>query len=637
MSISDRYDEFQKDAVKAIRNDFVDKLNGRYLLVIPTGGGKTFTAVKAINDLYLNNVLSRNTDKVYWVAHRKELLTQAEATFVKYSNQSGIENICGEDVELCMLSEMQHKITNNSLKLVVIDEAHHGAANSYKKIFDRKDIGILGLTATPTRHDGKPLEFEKESFSIGFPDLVKKGIILKPHIHKIDGDSFDIADFSDDDLEALNTTSRNYKIVQSIKQNTHIFHKIIIYVGTIKHAQDLYAYICDSDVANDYDSISFVAGNNNSRNQDRDTFIEQEKLYDRSILVNVQVLSEGYDDPKVNTVIMATPTRSKLYYMQAMGRAIRLCPENILKKAHIVEIEDKLPNIRYRIDNRWLYSDVSDTLEPAVVDLTYSNESEFASLLHEIRLQFKVHNDLSCSRFDVSNRYSMLLFKRYVTADTYDHFGLLISNTNRLAISNMFNYISERASKYRTKKYNNHETIFTGIGRDAISVTGSGSDRMVIFDAMMNASMVCDGVPEALDFIKKGYPWLTFITMTYKSKDVIPDDLSAFLDDVINKDEIIDLISTNAYEADSCLVKLPLPLMSFVGKILTRNEFEQLKSVIDKLNNIKVTHKDTDHRREVDSIIADAILPIEVSYCRTLYLIARDNINYSYALRGHNE
>lgn len=637
MSINDRYDEFQKDAVKAIRNDFMSKLNGRYLLVIPTGGGKTFTAVKAINDLYLNNVLSRNTDKVFWVAHRKELLTQAESTFGKYSNQIGIDNICGNDVQLCMLSEIQHKISDSSLKLVVIDEAHHGAANSYKRIFDRNDIGILGLTATPTRHDGKPLEFEKESFSIGFPDLVKKGIILKPHIHKIDGDYFDIDDFTDDDLETLNTTSRNYKIVQSIKQNAQLFNKIIIYVGTIKHAQDLYKYICDSDIINDYESISFIAGNSNSRNQDRETFIEQEKVHDRSILVNVQVLSEGYDDPKVNTVIMATPTRSKLYYMQAMGRAIRLCPENILKKAHIVEIEDKLPNIRYRIDNRWLYSDVSDTLEPAVVDLTYSNESKFTSLLHETCLKFNVHNDLSCSSFDASNRYSMLLFKRYVTTDTYDHFGLLISNTNRLAISNMFNYISERASKYRTKKYNNHETIFNGIGRDAISVTGSGSDRMVIFDAMMNASMVCDGVPEALDFIKKGYPWLTFVTMTYKSKDVISDDLSAFLEDVINKDEIIDLITSNTYEAESYLVKLPLPLMSFVGKILTLNEFEQLKCIIDRLNNIKETHKDTDHRREVDSIIADSILPIEISYCSTLYLIARDNINYSYALRGHND
>ena len=637
MSISDRYNEFQKDAVMAIRNDFANKLNGRYLLVIPTGGGKTFTAVKAINDLYLNNVLSINNDKVYWVAHRKELLTQAEETFVKYSNQSGIDNICGKDVELCMLSEMQNKIAVNSLKLVVIDEAHHGAANSYKKIFDRKDIGILGLTATPTRHDGKPLEFEKESYSIGFPDLVKKGIILKPHIHKIEGDCFDIDDFSNDDLDTLNTISRNYKIVQSIKHNTDLFNKIIIYVGTIKHAQDLYAYICDSDIAGDYDSISFIAGSNNSRNQDRDSFIEQEKNYDRSILVNVQVLSEGYDDPKVNTVIMATPTRSKLYYMQAMGRAIRLCPDNILKKAHIVEIEDTLPNIRYRIDNRWLYSDVSDTLEPAVVDLTYSNESEFNSLLHETCLQYNVHNELSCSGFDVSNRYSMLLFKRYVTTDTYDHFGLLISNTNRLAISNMFNYISERASKYRTKQYNNHETIFTGIGRDAVSVTGSGTDRRVIFDAMRNASWVCDGVPDALDFIKKGYPWLTFVTMTYKSRDVISEDLSAFLEDVINKDEIIDLISSNAYEVDSYLVKLPLPLMSFVGKILTRNEFEQLSQIIDRLNQIKETHKDTDHRREVDSIVADAILPIEVAYCRTLYLIARDNINYSYALRGHNE
>lgn len=73
--------------------------------------------------------------------------------------------------------------------LVVIDEAHHAAPNTvrYGPLFARKNLGILGLTATPSRHDGEPLEFERRSFSIGFPDLVKLGIVLKPEVRKVQG------------------------------------------------------------------------------------------------------------------------------------------------------------------------------------------------------------------------------------------------------------------------------------------------------------------------------------------------------------------------------------------------------------------------------------------------------------------
>src|SRR5262249_14916411 len=132
------------------------------------------------------------------------------------------------------------------------------------------------------------------------------------------------------------------------------YKKVIIYVGTVNHVKSLYDQLLKSPLKEFYESISFITGSANSRGEDRAQFVEQEKKHKRSILVNVMVLSEGYDDPSVNTVVMATPSHSKLYYMQAMGRAIRHDPADPLKKAFCVEVEDTLPNIRYRIDNRWL-------------------------------------------------------------------------------------------------------------------------------------------------------------------------------------------------------------------------------------------------------------------------------------------
>ena len=106
--------------------------------------------------------------------------------------------------------------------------------------------------------------------------------------------------------------------------------------------------------------------------------------------MNVDVLTEGYDDPSVNTIVMARPTRSKLVYMQAMGRAIRHDPNNDAKTAYVIEIEDTLPNIRYRIDNRWLYAEISDALEPAVEDREYADVNGLNELLKGIYEQYGV-------------------------------------------------------------------------------------------------------------------------------------------------------------------------------------------------------------------------------------------------------
>ena len=67
-----RYDEFQREAVDNLINDFDENRAGRYLLVIPTGGGKTFTAVKAVNELFEKQVLDPTSDRVLWTAHRTE-------------------------------------------------------------------------------------------------------------------------------------------------------------------------------------------------------------------------------------------------------------------------------------------------------------------------------------------------------------------------------------------------------------------------------------------------------------------------------------------------------------------------------------------------------------------------------------
>jgi superfamily II DNA or RNA helicase len=636
VDIKERYDSFQKVAVQAIVRDFSRKSNGRYLLVIPTGGGKTHTAVKSICQLFNQNILNPAEHKILWTAHRRELLTQAEDTFKEIIREGETSCSLEENITLKMISQAPKVIQNNTnIKLVVIDEAHHGAANSYIPIFEKRDIGILGLTATPSRHDGQPLDFERESFSIGFPDLIKKGIILKPEVREIKGGIYKIPKFDEEDLEKLNNDERNQKIIRELSSHKDQYRKVIIYVGTKKHAEDLYKLLIATPLKAEYESISFIVGDRNSRNQSREEYVKTEQEYKRSILVNVQVLSEGYDDPTVNTVIMAAPSRSKLYYMQAMGRAVRIDPNDFLKKAYVVEVVDNLPNIRYRIDNRWLYSDISDALEPEVKDITYSSEQEFIDSLEKIYTNYNVPKSYHVyPEYNEDYRYSILLFRQYQGPGSDIHYPLLIDNENRTKVSNMYNFISERMVNFRNRQIN-FEAVFRMLGEDGTGIINDMNERKLIYDAMENACATCqEGEDGLLEYIKTGYPWITFIALNFRKREVdILEDLMDFIGEMVNKDDIYELLITKNYEKNSILIRLPLPLKSFVGKFITNLEFKEVEKIIEKLVETKELNGDKDHRMDVDLILRDAILPIEIKHSDSLVLIARDSVNYYMPLR----
>lgn len=631
-NISSKYDEFQKDAVDAICRDFVEKSNGKYLLVIPTGGGKTYTAVKSVCELYKRGVLEKGVDKTVWFAHRAELIKQAQDTFESYTQNNSQLTDIKNVVDVQMISAAPKKMSDKSIKLVIIDEAHHGAAKSYQSIFDNISVGVLGLTATPSRHDGKPLEFDRESFSIGFPDLVKKGIILKPEITRVTGGYYNLNNIVDDgELELLNENNRNRKICDHIVSKSFDYEKIVIFVGTKKHARDLFAMLSTSDAMRLYESISYIVGSENSKNIDRDEFIKLEKSYRRSIVVNVQVLSEGYDDKKINTVIMAAPSRSKLYYMQSIGRAIRVDPANIDKKAHIVEVIDELPNIRYRIDNRWLFSELNDVLEPSVIDVSYSSKDEFNAKLTELGIQYGFNaKNQARDEVDVQSRYSLLLFKKYVVGGSYASLPLLIDNNNRSSVCNIFNFLSERMSKY-CNKYN-YRQVFAILARDVQKIGLNDSDMRTIYDAMENAYQSCYAKEKSEAFITSGYPWITYAAFNYRQADELTDELMSFLDGMVNKEDIVDLIKSKNYEVNDHLIKIPLPFRNSIGKVLSSSDFEKFEALITSLRIINESECDAEQCDEVYDVFTNSTLPIEPKYMHGLVQIVKDETSYNILL-----
>ncbi len=623
-----RYDEFQLEAVAAIVEDFKTQRNGRFLLVIPTGGGKTYTAVKAVNQLFLERVLTEATDNVLWVAHRQELLEQAKDTFARFGARFPSARSFAKNVIFQMISSAHRALAEDpSIRMVVIDEAHHGAANSYQPLFSNPRIGVLGLTATPTRHDGKPLDFSRESYSIGFPDLVDRGIILRPEVRTVDGGTFGILDLDNTrDLEQLNTEARNRQIAQALLASPDDYAKVIIYVGTKQHAEDLTEALRATPLRARYESIAYVHGNKNSAGVDRAIFLAQEKKRTRSILINVEVLTEGYDDPKVNTVVMATPTRSKLVYMQAMGRAIRRDPNDDLKQAFVIEIQDKLPNIRYRIDNRWLYSDISDALEPAVRDIAFGDVTEFHAELGKLYDEFRVpSNERALPLLKDGVRYGLLLFKVYRGPNDHTHTALLIDNSNRLAVTNFYNFLSERMTVLARDHVNSAAALAMARADCVVPPVPNATQRL-IYDAMCNCVSAAPDIAAAM-------PWITFVAMRLRRElNTLPQDLLDFLEGMINRDEIIETILRREFLPDSILLRVPLPLVGSIGRILTAPEWAAVDAVIAGLRNIKETAAGSDHRPAVRNLLDGHILPLPVGDAPSLVLIARSPEPYCYRL-----
>ena len=635
-----RYDKFQSEAVSNIAQDFSTDRAGRFLLVIPTGGGKTMTAVKAIVELYKREILKQK-DRVVWVVHRIELSKQAKKAFTRYFELEGSINL-HERIDVIMLSEVKEYINENpSVSFAVIDEAHHSAATSYAPFFSRLNFGILGLTATPSRHDGQQLPFNRESYSIGFPDLVRMGVLIQPKVEIINGGRYEIGFISNDGsgLEVLNNDIRNQRILDCLENYSDKLSKVIIYVGTQKHACDLFDLIRESKFSLKYHTVALVLGDVRRRvlmsdgsiveDEIRTDFIDALKASPTAIIVNVDVLTEGYDDPTVNAVVMARPTKSKLIYMQAIGRAVRLDPDNLSKQAFIIEVEDELPNIRYRIDNRWLYSDVSDLLEPSVIDRFYSDKPQLKKLLESLFEEYKVPNEYrELPEIEDHDRVTLLLFKIFSGDNQFEHLPLVITNANRLAASSFFNFVSLKMNRIQDLDIEQGLRPVLEVCKN-FKVLNDVRGRKLVFGSMQNAFKLISLGDDATATCKSGAPWITFVATRLQLENLdLPQDFLEFTADMVNKESVRESLRSETISQDFAIAKFPLPLSGFVGVFLSEREMHSMIAIVDCLVSYSMEEDPLKQWSITTNVIGTATLPIEKRYIEALPIIVREKVDY---------
>ncbi len=389
----------QKEAMKELTEQS-KKDKFKSLLVIPTGGGKTFTAVYWILKEMINN-----KKKVLWLAHRHELLNQtlktaAESAYkdvlpnrekfsyriisgsLEHDNPVNIKKeddfiIASKDSLNYNKEYLQMWLEHNKDNVcLVIDEAHHATAKTYRNIIkmvensSENDVKIIGLTATPTRTNENEKGLLGKIFSDGIcysvdlKSLVNNGILSKPEFIDLKTDYKMDRELNSYELNALRrfqnmpdtiakqialNKERNNFIVNHYIENKSKYGKCLIFAINIDHAIALNALFNDKGIKSDFVVSNIKDGQTGvSRStQDNERKILEFRNDELDVLINVNILTEGTDIPNVETVFLTRQTTSSILMNQMIGRGLRGKSAGGTENAYIVSFID---DWKYRIN-----------------------------------------------------------------------------------------------------------------------------------------------------------------------------------------------------------------------------------------------------------------------------------------------
>lgn len=300
------------------------------LLVLPTGCGKTIVFAKVTEDCV------RRGDRVLILAHRGELLEQAadkirQSTGLGCAVEKAEETCMGSwfrvvvgSVQTMMREKRLGQFPEDYFQTIIIDEAHHCISDSYQKVLNHfSSAKILGVTATPDRGDMRNLGsyFESLSYEYTLPKAIKEGYLSPikaltiPLKIDMTGVGVQAGDFKASDIS---TALDPY--LQGIAQEMEKYckdKKTVVFLPLVKTSQKF------RDLLNAH---GFRAAEVNGDSQDRSEVLEAFDRSEYNVLCNSMLLTEGWDCPSVDCVVVLRPTKVRSLYCQMVGRGTRLSP-----------------------------------------------------------------------------------------------------------------------------------------------------------------------------------------------------------------------------------------------------------------------------------------------------------------------
>lgn len=590
---------YQDTAIAHTLETFRQRPTSKVGLILPTGAGKTRTALRIVLEMLAKAKASEGL--VYWVTHRKNLRTQAHRELQKLLSKGkdkvpeGAAALLASRIKFVMVSALPEILAGDATPplLIVVDEAHHAAAPSYQPIFDSPHpVPALFLTATPNRMDGLPIGIDEIAFTITYRELEERGVIVMPKF----------VDFPVEDFEWSESQVRDLAdyVIQECEGD---FTKVLVLAPRIDRVEEFYGALVGALAQMeghplDPADIGFIHGTGNSLRIDNDDFLDIFAEKPRAILVSAQLLLEGFDDPAINTVILTYPSASVVRLMQAAGRCVRYSPEK--SAAYVVQARND--DLAYHFDQRWLYQEISDYLRPELIDVNYGTAAELEQKVAELLASHNVSDPTRrriLSRLDgitPGETCRLLLYglPYYGAADRFGDLAkwgtFLEAPQNSAAFRGVFNsFCALGASLSDPSNFLSREGSRFGIMKNL--APGSGwAEMMEVLTASYFAREEIYGsnpIAKASRPSKRHGPtsWLRYVTFHFRPD--LPQELADFLADCYNRSNVV-AAYLDAPEQHALAIKIPLPLGGHEAWLLRPEEASTFeRSIGDLLRNLK--------------------------------------------------
>lgn len=321
--------DYQEEARAAIANEW-EKGVKKTLLVLPTGCGKTIVFSKVVEDRV------KLGERVLILAHRSELLDQASDKLAKatgiFTATEKAEQSCLNSWFRVVVGSVQTlqrpkrlaQFDKDYFDTIVVDEAHHCISDSYQRVLEHfSNANVLGVTATPDRGDMRNLGsyFESLAYEYTLPKAIKNGYLspIKALTIPLELDlsavSMQSGDFKASEVGTALDPYLEQIADEMLKYCTD--KKTVVFLPLVKTSQKF------RDILNEK---GFKAAEVNGDSKDRAEVLDDFSKGKYNVLCNSMLLTEGWDEPSVDCIVVLRPTKVRSLYSQMVGRGTRLYP-----------------------------------------------------------------------------------------------------------------------------------------------------------------------------------------------------------------------------------------------------------------------------------------------------------------------
>ena len=397
---------YQQEARESIQREW-ENGNKKTLLVLPTGCGKTIVFSKVIEDRV------RKGERVLVLAHRSELLEQAsdklkQSTGLNTATEKAEETSIGSwfrvvvgSVQTLQRDKRLRKFAKDHFDTIVVDEAHHCISDGYQRVLGHFDqANVLGVTATPDRGDMRNLGtyFESLAYEYTLPKAIKEGYLSKikaltiPLTLDLSGVGTQAGDFKSSDLSSA-LDPYLYQIADEMAKQCQD-RKTVVFLPLVKTSQKF------RDILNER---GFKAAEVNGESKDRAEVLKDFEEGKYNVLCNSMLLTEGWDCPSVDCVVVLRPTKVRALYSQMVGRGTRLFPgkeelllldflwhterHDLCRPASIIATDEAVAKAMTKRSEEAtnVAMDIMELEEVAVKDAVAEREEALAKKLSEMR------------------------------------------------------------------------------------------------------------------------------------------------------------------------------------------------------------------------------------------------------------